>query len=274
MSDLKSRCLLCPRYCEIKHDEVGECNALKNNQGHLYRHTFGQISSMAVEPIEKKPFKHFMPGTRTLSIGGWGCNLRCRMCESTSISQCGPSVDSKVISVEEIIQTAKNHNCSSVCLTYNEPTIAFEFLMFLGRACHKNDLKFVIKTNAYINIEPWRAMCEVVDAVNVDYKGHKEIFEQITECRHVEYNDKIEVALKNDVHVEISIPIFSIIDMKDSFEDIKWFNVLGGGKGYNIPIHLLKVNPAYKMINEKTTSDEEIEKARDILSQYFDNIYI
>ena len=277
MSHERARCLLCPLYCELEDGEVGACHALINKQGSIYPKSYGVISALAVEPIEKKPFKHFLPGTKTLSIGGWGCNLRCRHCENHSISQVGHSQGTsfKKSSVEEVIKVAKEKNCPSVCMTYNEPTILYDFLMDLGRACHKNDLKFIIKTNAYINRKPWQEVCKVVDAMSIDFKGAGSYFEDITECRWTpDMREKMCDVTDNHVHLELSIPIFSGYKSGGSYFMSLEQSVPLMPDQKDTPCHLLKVNPAHLMIDYPTTSDEDIENAREDLSYIFKDIYV
>jgi len=276
MSNNKARCLLCPRYCELGDGEVGKCHGRVNKHGEILPSSYGIISALAVEPIEKKPFKHFMPGTKTLSVGGFGCNLQCLGCENYKISQSGPSKSSKHCSPSDIIEIAKEKHCPSICMTYNEPTIAIEYLLELGKKCHENDLKFIIKTNAYINQEPWEEVCKVVDAANIDYKGFGQHFEDITQCRYKDYSDKILKAYYNDVHIELSIPIMPGYSNED--RDYFWplIGLMDGADADDfkkIPCHLLKINPAHLMINERTTSDEDIEKARKDLFHIFKTIY-
>jgi len=270
MSNKRARCLLCPRYCELSEDDIGKCRARSNQEGQILPYAYGAISSIATEPIEKKPFKHFMPGTRTLSIGGFGCNLECKYCENCSISQSDPPEDHFYSPKDIVSMACYFDSVKSVCMTYNEPTIAFEYLIKLANLCHENDLKFIIKTNAYINREPWKEVCKVVDAMNIDMKGIGDTFEEITNCRYVGgYCRKIMSALVYSSHVEISIPVYANteLDLQIFGENMKMF-------GYDVPIHLLKVNPAHLMINERVTSDEEIEDARKLLSHFFTDIYV
>ncbi len=275
MSDNRSRCLLCPRYCELSEGDLGKCRARSNQEGQISPYAYGAISSIATEPIEKKPFKHFMPETRTLSIGGFGCNLECKYCENFSISQSDPPED-HFYSPEDIVSMACDFDSvKSVCMTYNEPTIAFEYLIKLANLCHENDLKFIIKTNAYINREPWKEVCKVVDAMNIDYKGAGRHFEDITQCRydyHRGFQWKMFDAFDNDVHVELSIPVFPDFKLEEWYflplQEV--FNTYRK----DTSIHLLKVNPAHLMIDSETTSDEDIERAREILSRYFEHIYV
>jgi len=287
MSNNQARCLLCPRYCELGDGEVGACHARANYDGEICPKDYGAISALAisalaVEPIEKKPLTHFLPGTKTLSLGGWGCNLRCVGCENHKISQHSISkseskLDAKQMSPKNIIEIAKEKDCPSICMTYNEPTIAIEYLLELGKKCHENDLKFIIKTNAYINDEPWEEVCEVVDAMNIDYKGSFESFEDVTQCRYKDYGKKILIAYYNDVHIELSIPILPGYSNDDGCYFWPLISLMDGADADDfkkIPCHLLKINPAHLMINERTTSDREIAKAKEDLSYIFSEEYI
>jgi pyruvate formate lyase activating enzyme len=235
--------------------------------------SYGAIGSLAVEPIEKKPFMDFLPGTKTLSLGGWGCNLHCRYCENHSISQSGPRPFSKHCSPSDIVAIAKEKHCKSVCMTYNEPTLAIEYLLDIGEACHENDLKFIIKTNAYINHDYWEVVCKAVDAMNIDYKGSFEHFEDVTQCRYKDYGRKITTAMNNDVHIELSVPILPGYSNEE--RDYFWpLEIECAEVGTKLHCHLLKINPAHLMINFPTTSDEDIEKAKEDLSHIFPEEYI
>jgi len=270
MSNQRARCLLCPRYCELAETETGKCNARINLDGEIQPCTFGVVSSIAVEPIEKKPFKQFMPGTKTLSVGGFGCNLECKYCENWKISQVRPHPDRKHFTPQDIVKVAKEKHCQSVCMTYNEPTVAIEYLIRIGELCHNDGLKLIIKTNAYINLEPWKEICEVVDAMNIDFKGAFDNFENVTDCRYINFNEKVFWAHFSGVHVELNIPIFHNVDLAGYFFTLEDF----AEADVDLLCHLFKVNPANLMIDEITTTDGEILDAKSSLSYFFTNIYV
>lgn len=266
----QARCLLCPHHCILFVGENGKCRTRSNQDGQILPNAYGAISSITTGPIGKKPFGNFLQGTKTLSIGSWGCNLHCEFCENSSISQAGPPED-RFYSPEDIIALVKYHQCESVCMTYNEPILAFEYLMDLGKVCHGNDLKLIIKTNAYIDLEPWEEICKVVDAVNIDMKGIYSFFKKMTGCIYNGIYSHILCATFEEVHVEISIPVYAGIDMAGSLyhfcEEMKRYRL-------NIPCHLLKMIPAYKMIDTKETGDWEIIVAKEILDEYFTHVYV
>lgn len=269
-----SVCLLCPHRCVISEGNNGFCNIRTNIGGEIVVRKDIDVSVMAIEPIEKKPLKHFLPGTKTLSFGGTGCNLRCSYCENYEISQKPKSKKSyatRPFSSKEIVKWALIKNCDSVCMTYNEPIIFFENMMDIAQECHKHGLKFIIKTNAYVNLEPWQEICKVVDAMNIDVKGDDILFDSITKCEYKNIYYKILWAFINKVHVELSIPIYSnhcLSDFLNRFgSQMKSIKV-------DVPCHLLKVYPANLMIDCDQTSEEEISSAKNILDQYFSKVYV
>jgi pyruvate formate lyase activating enzyme len=268
MSSDSAKCLLCPHLCEIQDGESGRCRARENKAGEIVPSGYGMISSMAVEPIEKKPFIDFLPGTKTLSIGSWSCNLSCKYCENHQISQVEVNKSAKFFSVKEVVDIAIDKGCSSVCMTYNEPTIQIEYLFDLSKACHEKHLKFIIKTNAYLNIDPWIEVCKAVDAMNIDYKGDCKHFEYITGCYYINYKQRIDLAVSHRVHVELSIPIMPGFRKDNSYFEPLSF--LADCKNvFNLHCHLLKIYPAHLMIDSLTTSDEDIEKAKEALYSIF-----
>ncbi|KKN30860.1 hypothetical protein LCGC14_0829850 [marine sediment metagenome] len=173
------KCLLCPHFCLLKEGESGKCLVRKSDGEKIYLAAYGYLTNIAVEPIEKKPITHFLPGTKTLSIGSFGCSLFCKFCQNSHISQITGFEDSSIFTPNEVVKMAIEKECASVCMTYNEPIIQYEYLLDLAEECHKNDLKFVIKTNAFINKEPWKKICQVVDVFNIDFKGNREKYKTV-----------------------------------------------------------------------------------------------
>jgi len=230
---------------------------------------FKKIKSIKRLKKKQKVYNFNVPGYESYVANGFVVHN----CENHKISQSDIHSNAKKFSVNQLIKIAKEKHCESICMTYNEPTVYYEFLLDLANACHDNDLKFIIKTNAYINEEPWEEVCKVVDAMNIDFKGAYQYFENITECRFIpNYFDKIRTAITYGVHVEISIPIFSGIDMLSDLHYL--ISQLAAMGGADIPCHLLKVNPAYFMIDYPTTSDEEIGVVDRCLSGVLANIYV
>jgi pyruvate formate lyase activating enzyme len=267
----KRRCLLCPNFCVLSKGQRGMCLARRFDpeKGDIVLDTYGIISAMAVEPIEKKPITHFIPGTKTLSLGSFGCSLNCDFCENSKISQ-SKWKSRKKYSPNKIVDLAKKYDCKSICMTYNEPSISFEFLIDLANAAHDASLKFVLNTNGYVNSEPWIEICRVTDAMNIDYKGTEEQYKKIAKAKKSVFEERIREAYDSSVHVEVSIPIY------DSFcDDIRSLFVLGyflSTISENIPCHLLTVYPAYRYINKPVTSKLNLSLSRNILSFYMNYV--
>jgi pyruvate formate lyase activating enzyme len=260
------KCLLCPHFCLLKEGEVGKCNCRKVIKNKIVLDSYGKITHLSVEPIKKKPFDYFLKDTFTLSLGLFGkCSLNCLFCENFEYTQLNK--DNKYIekTISDIINIAKEKNCKSICMSYNEPTVFFEFLIDLAGECHKNDLKFLIKTNAYLNEAPWTEVCKHVDAINADWKGSTKQYREVCGSSIIKNNnfiiDKIKIALDNNVHVEVSIPIYHnfLKINKDSL--LAFINEFDG----KVPIHLLRVTPIYKHEKYLPTTDKEI----NILAEYF-----
>ncbi len=240
---------------------------------------FKKIKSIKRIKKKQKVYNFNVPGYESYVANGFVVhNCENHKISQHSISKSGSNLDSKYMSVKNIIEIAKEKHCKSVCMTYNEPTIAIEYLLELGEACHENDLKFIIKTNAYINREPWKEVCKIVDAMNIDYKGAGDNFEDVTQCRWIrDMREKMIDTSDKRVHIELSIPIYPGYN-----NDNGWYflpleqSVFLMPMGKQTHCHLLKINPAHLMINEPTTSDEDIEKAKEDLSHIFseENIHI
>lgn len=266
----KLMCLLCPNFCILKKNGYGKCLVRKSDGIEIKLEAYGKISSIAVEPIEKKPLTTFLPGSKTLSIGGYGCSLFCEWCENNSITQFVPSI-TKFYSCEKIVDMAIEHQCESVCMTYNEPSIYYEYLMELAEWVHSRDLSFVLKTNGYVNKEVWREICQVVDAANIDWKGGVNHYRHKMGARStLDIEGRIREAHQARVHVEISIPVHDY--MVDDIHEVDSFGQFLSSVNSDIPCHLLKINPAHRYISHSTTSGNSILKVKNVLRQYLNNV--
>ena len=167
-------CELCPRTCIVAEGEYGFCGIRMNSGGRLYAAAYGRPASVAVDPIEKKPLYHFHPGTRTLSLGTIGCNMRCRHCQNCDLSYSKHEKDllrqTSEMPLDEVIETAKASAASGISFTYNEPTIWFEFVLDCFREAKKEGLYTALVTNAYINPDPLSELLEFTDSYRADLK--------------------------------------------------------------------------------------------------------
>lgn len=193
-------------------------------------------------------------------------------CENQKISQSKSPLNLKYFSAEDIASIAKEKNCESICMTFNEPTISFEYLIDIAVACRKSNLKFLLKTNAYVNEEPWREICAVVDAMNVDWKGCDSQYADITGAKEFVIMDRIKEAYEAGVHLEISIPLYHSF-LEDSRIFFQCGNFLSS-LDEDIPCHLLKVNPAYHFSKYAPIDDTSYELAISIMSFYMKNVFM
>ena len=170
LADKKVKCLLCPHGCIVSPDKTGFCGVRQNKQGKLYSLIYGQITSLASDPIEKKPLYHYHPGEYILSLGTKGCNLACLFCQNWSISQ-NPDALLEPISCEQIIKQAKRDKSFGIAYTYNEPFIWYEFVLDTAILAKSQGLENVLVTNGYINPEPLDKILPYIDAMNIDLKS-------------------------------------------------------------------------------------------------------
>jgi len=267
----KIQCSLCPHFCLLKDGEIGKCRARKNNKGKIELISYGMVSSMAVDPIKNKPFKKFLVGSSTLTFALIGkCNLHCQFCENHKISQ-DNKIEGKYFSISNLIKMAREKNCKSISMSYNEPTLFYEFLINLGERCKQEEIPFLLKTNAYVNKEPWKEICKVVDAMNIDLKaGTTESFKAITGCSQYVTKDRIKEAYEAGVHIEISIPLYYSDDELE--EEINNIGIFLSSIDREIPCHLLIISPSY-LYDDFIFNHENLSKAKNILSSYMNNIY-
>lgn len=269
IDDGRHECLICPHHCKIRDGQNGLCKVRQGSAKGVILSAYGQISNMAVEPIEKKPIFHFKPGMKTLSCSGWSCNLDCNFCQNFGISQNYKPVESVIVSPKDLIKTALDHDCEAICFTYNEPIIYFEYVLDVIKIAKEYGLKTILKTNAYAEREPWRILCKSVDAMNIDWKGTDQRYRETTGVEGLTSLSRLKEALNSNLHVEISVPVYH--DSKTEEYDILCQAI----KDFSLtPIHLLKLFPAYKTTYVSLTSDYLIKKIHDFMSLSFKYVYV
>jgi pyruvate-formate lyase-activating enzyme len=399
-SDKGFVCTLCPHFCNIEVGKSGFCKVRSADKDGVYLNAYGKLTHIAVEPIEKKPIKHYLEGTKTLSIGSYSCNMTCAFClpkdslistpdgpkqidqiedgeeifaldnsntgqrlvlahagrvfdreaeevivievdggkleltlehpvmtkdrgwveagdlisddevlcvdnnlefkkiksikrvkktqkvynfnvpgyesyvangfvvhncENSAYSQDNREEKANIYSAEDIVTLALKKKCSSVCMTYNEPTIYYEYLLDIAVECKKYDIKFILKTNAYLNKGPWEKVCKFTSAMNIDFKGMGKPARRVTGVEHTYILDRITEAYKAGVHIEISIPVYHGIFEGGGFHELgEALHKLRS----DIPIHLLKIYPANRHMRYPTTSNRDMSDIFEILSTY------
>lgn len=243
----KVKCKLCPRNCLIVENSTGFCRVRKNINGKLYSLTYGKIISAAVDPIEKKPFYHFAPGSKSFSIAAVGCNLACDFCCNFEISQ-EWSFLGKEKKPEEVVNMAKNL-ADGISYTYTEPSIWVEFVLDVAKLAKKEKLYNTMVTNGYTNVDAVKEISKFMHAVVIDLKnsGNPKVYSKLS---HAPYAEKIFDAIleykKNKVWVEITNLIVTHYgeNERDVRNFCKW---VYDNLGELIPVHFLRYFPSYKL---------------------------
>ncbi len=248
IDDTRVKCLLCPWYCKLKVDQTGICNCRKNVDGELLPICYGECTSLAMDPIEKKPLYHFFPGSQILSTAPNGCNLKCPFCQNADISQ--GTVPTKFVSPEELVSLAESQQSYGICYTYTEPLIWYEYLVDTGSLAHKKGLKNVLVTNGMINEDPLKDLLPIIDAMNIDLKSMDEDFyKRIVKGDLKSVLNTIKMS-KESCHVEITNLIIPTLNDKD--EQINTLVDWVAGLGVETPIHFSRYFPHYKLRLEPT----------------------
>lgn len=240
------RCKLCPHQCLISISHNGICNVRKNIDGKLYTSAFANICALAMDPIEKKPLYHFLPGSKTLSIAHAGCNLHCLNCQNSHISQ-EISHDGYPFLPEEIVRIAIEKSCPSISYTYTEPTIFYEYVLETTQLAHNLNIKNILVSNGYINPQPLRELIPFIDAVNIDVKAFNEnVYKKLTGASLKPILNNILELHRNKVHIELTyllVPEYS----DDEVQIEKFINWLIQQNLQNIPLHFSRFFPSYKL---------------------------
>jgi len=270
------KCTLCPHHCIIGDGKTGNCHVRKNLEGELYLQTYGLVSSMGFDPIEKKPLYHFYPGSIIFSVGSFGCNLKCKFCQNFEISQEIPrNIDiSKKYSPGEMVDFAKEKRTNvGIAYTYNEPTVWFEFMHDIARKAKREGLKNVMVTNGYINPEPLDELLEVMDAFNVDLKAFTEDFYLTqTMSKLAPVKETLKQIRRRGKHLEITnLVVTGKNDNRAEFvEMLKWIK---GELGDDTVLHLSRYFPTYKM-SEPPTPPDTINELWDLAKAALNHVYI
>ncbi|RKY96194.1 MAG: AmmeMemoRadiSam system radical SAM enzyme, partial [Ignavibacteriae bacterium] len=262
----KILCTLCPRYCKIGKGQPGFCFIRQNHNGKLYTLGYARPTGFAIDPIEKKPLNHFLPGTTVLSFGTAGCNLGCKFCQNWSISKAKlDDLNSVYATPDDVIALAKKSNTPSIAYTYNDPTIFGEYVIDISKLGREENIKSVMVTAGYIDKEARKDVYKYIDAANVDLKAFTERFYWKNTYSHL--NDVLDtlIWLKNETDVWIEITTLLIPGENDSEEELKleceW---ILKNLGDNIPLHFTAFHPDFKMIDKEHTPEYTLTKARGI----------
>jgi pyruvate formate lyase activating enzyme len=263
------RCCLCPNECIIKAGKSGICRYRKNHGGMLYAENYGRVAGFGIDPIEKKPLYHFLPGSSIVSVGTLGCNFRCSFCQNWSIAH--GRRDTIIIAPQQLVDRSLREKSIGIAYTYNEPTVWYEYVYHTAKLAKKKGLKNVLVTNGYINEQPLDRLLEYIDGVNIDVKAFKnEFYRDIVKGR-LEDVKKTVAHCAQRVHVEITALI--IPGLNDRAEEMinlsKWLAQVNPA----IPLHLTRYFPNYKM-DIPPTPPKLLYTLKDIAQGNLEYVYI
>ena len=266
LEDGRVQCDLCPRECRLREGQRGLCWVRARENDGVVLTTYGRSSGFCIDPIEKKPLNHFLPGTSVLSFGTAGCNLACKFCQNWDISK-SREVDTLAdeASPEKIATAAEALGCASVAFTYNDPVIFHEYAIDVAAACHDKGIRAVAVTAGYVHPEPRKEFYRFMDAANVDLKAFDEDFYfRITGSHLGPVLETLEY-LARETRVWLEITTLLIPGLNDSDAEIdamtRW---VVGRLGPRVPLHFTAFHPDWKMLDRPPTSPETLRRARGI----------
>ncbi|MEA1872815.1 MAG: AmmeMemoRadiSam system radical SAM enzyme [Bacteroidota bacterium] len=267
-------CDLCPHHCVLKENKISPCGSRIIIDGKLHALSYGNIVAQAIDPIEKKPLYHFLPGEMTYSIGTPGCNLHCKNCQNSNISQSDNlELQNKFITPEQIVRQAKANYCSSISYTYSEPTIFYEFMLETAQLAHKEGLKNIMVSNGYICIDALQQLLPYLDAVNIDMKGFSDsIYKKLTGGYLNPVLSSILAIKKADIHMEITI--LCIPGMTDDAALLQDFTEwMETHNMRDVPLHLSRFFPSYKLNHIPACSETKLYELIDIAKEEMFFVY-
>ncbi|MCM8782520.1 MAG: AmmeMemoRadiSam system radical SAM enzyme [Candidatus Omnitrophica bacterium] len=275
-------CYLCSHHCRIAQGKFGFCGVRQNIGGELYTYAYGEVIAAHIDPIEKKPLYHFLPGSMSFSIATIGCNFRCGFCQNWQISQQsfreGEAPSGEEISPKEIVEACLKNNCQSISYTYTEPTIFFEYALETAKLAKEKGLYNSFVTNGFMTSECLEIIKPYLDAANVDLKFFKDVsYKKICSGALEPVLNSIRLMHKLGIWVEVTTLL--VTEENDSEEELKGIAEFIAGLDKDIPWHVSRFHPDYKFLDHKPTPLETLKKAEkigknaDLKFMYIGNVY-
>jgi len=259
------QCNLCPHRCIIADGERGECRVRENRGGRLYSVVYGNPCAVHVDPIEKKPFYHYLPAAAAFSLATAGCNLRCLYCQNWSISQVAPEdTQNADLPPEAVVRYAQEYDAPVIAYTYSEPIVFYEYVLATARLAREQGLRNVVISAGFINPEPLRELCAAVDGIKIDLKGYDEDFyREVCGGELGPVLETIRTIYESGTHLEIvNLVVPTLNDSPDQLRALaRW---VAGDLSPDVPLHLTRFHPQYKLTNLPPTPLETLERAREI----------
>ena len=258
-------CQLCPNSCRLPEGQIGMCRVRKNIGGKLYTLSYGQIASAHVDPIEKKPFFHVLPGRTAFSLATPGCNMRCLFCQNWEISQAFPwEVQTTTTTPEEVVNAALRSGARAIAFTYSEPTIFYEYMLDIAKLAKAKGLKTLVVSNGYIEPEPLKALLPYIDAYKVDFKAFDpKFYTQLTGGSLEPVLRSMKIIREQGVWLEIVNLL--VTGQNDSEEQVRQLaRWVKENLGDEVPLHFSRFHPMHKLQNLPPTPVERVLRAREI----------
>jgi pyruvate formate lyase activating enzyme len=272
LKDKMVQCIACNHRCAISEGKRGICGVRENVKGKLFLLVYGLVISENIDPIEKKPLYHFLPKTKTYSIGTVGCNFKCDFCQNYEISQLRQIIG-KEITPENVVERAIKTGCKSISYTYNEPTIFAEFVKDTAVLARKARLKNILVTNGYMTKECLEFLGGEIDAMNIDLKSFNEgFYGRVCKAKLKPVLETIKLAHEKGIHIEITTLI--VPDENDSPKELEKIAKFISKIDKNIPWHISRFFPMYQMNNKEKTSLHILKEAEKIGKKYLNNVYL
>jgi pyruvate formate lyase activating enzyme len=259
------RCLLCAQGCEIRAGQSGKCRARMNVKGELRSLVYGRPAAIHIDPIEKKPFYHFLPGSSALSFGTSGCPLRCKFCQNWELSQSTPGdLDAPFTSAVDMAAAAASRRTPVIAFTYNEPTVFTEYLLDVAVAAQARGVRSVMVSCGFANEAPLADICRAVSAVKIDLKGYsEEFYRTVCGAELQPVLRSIKQIAKSGRHLEIvNLVVPTLNDSEKSLKGLAAW--VAGELGPDVPVHFTRFHPDYQLLNLPPTPVSTLERARDI----------
>ena len=264
LRDGAAQCRVCEHFCTLRPGETGKCLVRRNDDGALYLTVYGDAIALNLDPIEKKPLFHFLPGGQIVSIGTYGCNFRCPFCQNWSISQQTAGRSGRHISPQALVETCRHYGAQMIAYTYNEPTVFFEYTYDTARLAHEQGIRNVYVSNGFMSLEALEMLEPYLDGINVDLKGFTDDFYR-RQCQGrlepVKRNIRT-IAQETDIWIEVTTLL--IPGLNDGNDELRAMAAWLAGVDAEIPWHVTAFRPAYKMLDRPPTSPHTLARAYEI----------
>ncbi|NLX93393.1 MAG: AmmeMemoRadiSam system radical SAM enzyme [Clostridiales bacterium] len=270
---MKVICTLCPHHCALEEGKTGLCRARKNVQGTIISESYGKVTSIALDPIEKKPLNRFYPGGMILSVGSFGCNLRCPFCQNSDIATADSSIQTQHVSPETLVNKALEltpRGNIGIAYTYNEPLVGYEYVLDCARLARENNIKNVVVTNGMICEEPLLALLPYIDAMNIDLKAYTESFYKKLGGDLATVKNTIHLAAKA-CHVEVTTLI--IPGENDSVAEMDALSSWLASIDSSIPLHISRFFPQWQMKDCAATPVKTVYALAEVARKHLEYVY-